>query len=282
MSDHLYTRPDPRSLGNSYMNHLVAMTDVPTAVWLYGTGLGEKTMTDEAFEKLFREWWHGGGYKTWAKLVDKDILSAINTVFIAALKVGDYDAGLAEGRRRGMEEAARIAKSYIGKRIDISMSPCYPEDVRANEIYEAIRRKNAILNDMRKVWKQAIDEYGEVCAERDRLQREVERLQKNWEGAENEVKRLQQKNAELKRPIKCTQCPHEVGDSYQRDCAFPDCMGGWETAFRTVTSELRQQLTQARAVLKTISTHPTRCEDAWKMQQIALIALADQDIANGN
>lgn len=24
---------------------------------------------------------------------------------------------------------------------------------------------------------------------------------------------------------KCTQCPHVVGDSYQRDCAFPDCMG---------------------------------------------------------
>jgi hypothetical protein len=24
---------------------------------------------------------------------------------------------------------------------------------------------------------------------------------------------------------KCTQCPHIVGDSYQRDCAFPDCMG---------------------------------------------------------
>ena len=24
---------------------------------------------------------------------------------------------------------------------------------------------------------------------------------------------------------KCTQCPNVVGDSYQRDCAFPDCMG---------------------------------------------------------
>ena len=24
---------------------------------------------------------------------------------------------------------------------------------------------------------------------------------------------------------KCTQCPHVVGDSYQRDCVFPDCIG---------------------------------------------------------
>jgi len=23
----------------------------------------------------------------------------------------------------------------------------------------------------------------------------------------------------------CTQCPHAVGDSYQRDCDFPHCMG---------------------------------------------------------
>ena len=25
--------------------------------------------------------------------------------------------------------------------------------------------------------------------------------------------------------VKCLNCPHAVGDSYQRDCAFPDCMG---------------------------------------------------------
>lgn len=24
---------------------------------------------------------------------------------------------------------------------------------------------------------------------------------------------------------KCEQCPHDVGDSYQRDCGFPDCIG---------------------------------------------------------
>jgi len=24
---------------------------------------------------------------------------------------------------------------------------------------------------------------------------------------------------------KCKQCPHDVGDSYKRDCCFPDCMG---------------------------------------------------------
>jgi hypothetical protein len=24
---------------------------------------------------------------------------------------------------------------------------------------------------------------------------------------------------------KCKQCPHAVGDSYQRDCCFPDCIG---------------------------------------------------------
>ena len=23
----------------------------------------------------------------------------------------------------------------------------------------------------------------------------------------------------------CKQCPHVVGDSYQRDCAFPECIG---------------------------------------------------------
>ena len=38
--------------------------------------------------------------------------------------------------------------------------------------------------------------------------------------------------------MKCTQCPHMVGDSYERDCGFPDCMGGWEEAYRDLRKEL--------------------------------------------
>lgn len=32
----------------------------------------------------------------------------------------------------------------------------------------------------------------------------------------------------------CKQCPHKVGDAMQRDCAFPDCIGGWEAALLQV------------------------------------------------
>jgi len=35
----------------------------------------------------------------------------------------------------------------------------------------------------------------------------------------------------------CTQCPHTVGDSDVRDCCFPDCVGGWEEAFKISTDQ---------------------------------------------
>lgn len=31
---------------------------------------------------------------------------------------------------------------------------------------------------------------------------------------------------------KCTQCPSTIGDYTERDCGFPDCMGGWEEVYR--------------------------------------------------
>ena len=43
---------------------------------------------------------------------------------------------------------------------------------------------------------------------------------------------LRERIADLERQqekmMKCTTCPHEVGDATERDCAFPDCSGGWE------------------------------------------------------
>lgn len=37
---------------------------------------------------------------------------------------------------------------------------------------------------------------------------------------------------------KCTQCPHVVGDAYERDCAFPDCCGGWETVYKGMIMDI--------------------------------------------
>jgi len=45
---------------------------------------------------------------------------------------------------------------------------------------------------------------------------------------------------------KCTQCPHAVGDSYQRDCAFPDCMGGWDEVYKDLANQFAEL--QARNV----------------------------------
>ena len=39
---------------------------------------------------------------------------------------------------------------------------------------------------------------------------------------------------------KCTQCPNVVGDSYQRDCVFPDCVGGWQAAYEDLVKELAE------------------------------------------
>jgi len=40
----------------------------------------------------------------------------------------------------------------------------------------------------------------------------------------------------------CKQCPHVVGDTYQRDCAFPDCIGGWEEAYKQQVKKVQEQL----------------------------------------
>lgn len=40
----------------------------------------------------------------------------------------------------------------------------------------------------------------------------------------------------------CTQCPHVVGDIYERDCGFPDCIGGWEQAFISVNAKYNELL----------------------------------------
>jgi len=38
----------------------------------------------------------------------------------------------------------------------------------------------------------------------------------------------------------CTQCPHVVGDSFDRDCCFPDCSGGWEEVCKQLQAELQE------------------------------------------
>lgn len=35
----------------------------------------------------------------------------------------------------------------------------------------------------------------------------------------------------------CPQCPHIVGDYTERDCGFPDCMGGWEEAYKNLSQQ---------------------------------------------
>ena len=39
----------------------------------------------------------------------------------------------------------------------------------------------------------------------------------------------------------CTQCPHVVGDSFDRDCCFPDCSGGWEEVCKQLQAELQAE-----------------------------------------
>ena len=40
--------------------------------------------------------------------------------------------------------------------------------------------------------------------------------------------------------MNCKDCPHIIGDTYQRDCCFPDCVGGWEKAYEDLAEENRQ------------------------------------------
>jgi hypothetical protein len=38
----------------------------------------------------------------------------------------------------------------------------------------------------------------------------------------------------------CTQCPHVVGDYTERDCGFPDCMGGWEAVYKQQVNTIEE------------------------------------------
>ena len=35
----------------------------------------------------------------------------------------------------------------------------------------------------------------------------------------------------------CKQCSYIVSDYYARDCVFPDCIGGWEAAYKNLISK---------------------------------------------
>ena len=52
----------------------------------------------------------------------------------------------------------------------------------------------------------------------------------------------------MKKYKECKECPHIVGDSFQRDCAFPECCGGWEAVF----DELMEELIPLRELAKVI------------------------------
>ena len=59
---------------------------------------------------------------------------------------------------------------------------------------------------------------------------------------------------------KCEECPHDVGDSYQRDCSFPDCSGGWEAVSKHQSEQI-QSLTTRIAELE-------QERDTWKQTSI--------------
>ena len=48
--------------------------------------------------------------------------------------------------------------------------------------------------------------------------------------------------------LTCDQCPHTVGDSYQRDCAYPDCLE------QTVTNRIIQIISDIVSVHYTLIT----------------------------
>lgn len=50
----------------------------------------------------------------------------------------------------------------------------------------------------------------------------------------------------------CTQCPHTVGDSYQRDCGFPDCVGGWEEAHKDLATKLQSAEKRGKELIEVI------------------------------
>ena len=61
--------------------------------------------------------------------------------------------------------------------------------------------------------------------------------------------------------MRCTTCPHEVGDATERDCAFPDCSGGWEQAHldsQDRIAELEQQLAEKDKEIERLSSLPRK------------------------
>ena len=59
---------------------------------------------------------------------------------------------------------------------------------------------------------------------------------------------------------KCKDCPHIIGDTYQRDCCFPDCVGGWEKAYKDLSEELQLYKSAAKLLIEQYEA-----EDNYKM-----------------
>ena len=60
----------------------------------------------------------------------------------------------------------------------------------------------------------------------------------------------------------CTQCPHDVSDAHQRDCAWPDCQGGWDAVFKQVSDErdtLKAETAKFKGLLGECKTNIEQC-----------------------
>jgi hypothetical protein len=48
--------------------------------------------------------------------------------------------------------------------------------------------------------------------------------------------------------MNCKDCPHVIGDITERDCCFPDCVGGWESVYKSLQADnerLRESIRNA-------------------------------------
>jgi len=63
----------------------------------------------------------------------------------------------------------------------------------------------------------------------------------------------------------CKQCPHVVGDSYQRDCAFPDCIGGWEEAYKILQSQCEVYREAVAFMMDNFSAYPEAYDHVEKL-----------------
>ena len=60
----------------------------------------------------------------------------------------------------------------------------------------------------------------------------------------------------------CKQCPHKIGDATERDCAFPDCIGGWEAAFMQAEGRNNDLLDKLANLLLGLGIEPEAL-DVW-------------------